>query len=119
MQIQMYQDLDMIKPGGIARLGKKTILLAGGILLIAVPMILALVYICKVDVRIASQIGAVIIVPVAWIGLYNKKGLTYNEYQKVKSNMNRRLFYVPEVESEVMEDVQRTGKADRRTAKGK
>lgn len=106
MQVNMYQDLEEIKPGGFARFGKRNILVILAALAVSIPLIWVMMHILHMDVRIAAQFGAFSIAPIAYFGMFRKKGMTYAEFQRKKRQMNKRYDYMPEIrESGVITDV--------------
>lgn len=111
MQIRLYQDLEEIRPGGIKRFGKKQIITTVISVAVSMPVILLLTLKAGMEAYMAAYIGIVPAFIIAWFGMYQKNGMNYMEYQRVRRQLGVRYEYMTYMMEEEGEEEDHEGKA--------
>lgn len=84
MQIKINKDLDEIKSGGLYMFSTRQKIMGIIALAIGLPLIFVLNIMLGLNDKIAVYIVVFLILPIAWMGMYQKHGMTYEEYNRVK-----------------------------------
>lgn len=84
MQIKINKDLDEIKNGGLYMFNARQKIMAVIALAIGVPLIFVLNIVLGLDSKIAVYLVVFLVLPIAWLGMYQKHGMTYDEYSRAK-----------------------------------
>lgn len=84
MQIKINKDLDEIKSGGLYMFNTRQKVMGIMALVIGLPLIFILNIMLGLNDKIAVYIVVFLVLPIAWMGMYQKHGMTYGEYNRAK-----------------------------------
>lgn len=84
MQIKINKDLDEIKNGGLYMFNTRQKVTIISAVVIGLLLIFVLNILLGLNAQIAVYMVVFLVLPVAWIGMYQKHGMTYDEYARIK-----------------------------------
>lgn len=64
-----------------------------GTLLVSVPAILLLIFVCRLNISIACYMGILPAIPMCYVGMFRKYGMTYMEYKRTKRQLETEYEY--------------------------